>query len=314
MPKKPRMRTAIYDYLLDYFKNRYEESQSFRIRRGKPDDRKFPTMESIVNFVLENDQLCESNIDKEPELGQTRISRGTVRKAVKQLVDENKLALFHGSYEFVSRMERSLDYHPTLEIADKIDVSIGVPNDIIILTVPPEHAASITNYLSALFFKGDILFVPIAGHILCISVFPKNILDDPSHIESNAEPPIGLRQRIEMAIHQFNYHYPEFPYGANYEFAYHISHNPNVVKYMAKEIKETEKRRPYRNGDSLFRNIQEAVYLTCEPELGSPTLKIHFDVDAEENNEPIDEPDQSEWDLMDSPIMGIVDDELEEYA
>jgi hypothetical protein len=314
MPKKPRMRNAIYDYLLDYFKNRYEESQAFRIRRSKPDDRKFPTMESIVDFVLDREELCESNTGTEPELGQTCISRGTVRKAVKQLVDENKIDLFHGSYEFVARMDRSLDYHPTLKIADQIDISIGIPNEIIVLTVPPEHTSSITNYLSALFYKRDILFIPIAGHILCISVFPKSVLEDPSQIELTAESPIGLRQRIEMAIHQFHYHYPEFPYGATYEFAYHISHNPNVVKRMTKEIKYTEQRRPYRTGDSLLRNIQEAVHLTCEPELVSPTLKIHFEENTDDNEESIGEPDQDEWDLMDSTISDIVDDEFDEYT
>lgn len=39
MPKKPHMRTAVYNYLLEYFKNRYEDSQSFMIRRGELDDR-----------------------------------------------------------------------------------------------------------------------------------------------------------------------------------------------------------------------------------------------------------------------------------
>ena len=300
MPKKPIMRTAVYDHVLDYFRNRYEESQSFRIRREKPDDRKYPTIESIVDYVIESENLCASNTGEEPTYGQRSISRGTIRKAIKQLIEENKIARSHGSYEFVPHMDRSLEHHPTLEIADKIDISIGVPDEIIVLSVPPEHAMSITNYLAALFYKGDILFIPIGGKILCISVFPQKTIQQFGHTNPTASKSIELRKRIEMAIHQFNYDYPSFTYGSNYEFAYHVSHNPSMVKEMIKESKKTADDRPYYSADIIFRSIQEGAFLMAECNDNTDHLTINPETGIEGDDEPLGFPDKHEWFYMDS--------------
>lgn len=198
-------------------------------------------------------------------------------------------------------MEKSLDRHPILEIADKIDISIGVPKDLIVLSVAPEHASSIANYLSALFYKGDIVFIPIAGKILCISVLPKSVLDAPSLM--NISSSVGLRERIEMAIHQFSYRYPTFPYGENYEFAYHVSHHPSVVEFITKEAKITSDDRPYHSVGSIIRSIQEGATLMAEANNDLPPLRFNPETSIEDDDEPLGEPNQDEWGFMDDGLV-----------
>ena len=310
MPKKTKMENEIYDYILTYFKNRYKDNLANKITRKKADIKKYPTKESIVNLVLENTRFHESNNGDQQELGQISISRGTIRKAINRLCDENKINITNGSYEYDPHMERSLERHPILDIAPHINVCIGVPEDMIVLSVPPEFSSSIANYLSSLFHKGDILFIPISGNILCISVFPESVLDGSCSV--NTSKSVSLRERIHVALHRFKIDYPEFLYGQNYEYAYHVSHNPEIVEQIASDAKKMEHKLPYRSNTSIFKSIQEAAFFLSEhPFVEKQEHGLEPDSD---NEEAVGFPSQNEWDIMDSSIMSDVDDELGEYS
>lgn len=314
MPKKDEKTALIYNYVLSFFKNRYNERIANKITRKGIDTIKYPNMESIVNLVLENKLFHETNSISEKQLEQISVSRPTIRKAIKKLVDENKIAIFKGSYEFVPHMTESVNQHPILDIASKIDVSIGVPEDMLVLSVSPEYTYSMTRYLSALFYKGDVIFIPISSKILCISVFPAEVIATPSRA-SNHLSALKLRQRIELALQTFNSSYPQFTFGHHYELAFYAAHNSDIISATNKIAKAVEDERPFRSESSIFKSLQNALYFSAEnPYTGqSNDLSADNDPTPELETGPRGYPSQEEWDFMDSPIMRMVDDELTEY-
>lgn len=284
MPKKPVLGNIIYNYVLNYFESRYKEMRT--IKRGQRKTRKFPTIESIVDFVFENEQFFDSeNWNEEPRFDQIKISKGTIRKAIRKLITECKIAISQGSYEFVPHMESSLEQHPVLDIASKIDVSIGVPAETIVLSVSPEHTLSVANYLSSFFYQGDVVFIPLAGKILCISIYPKSILDKNKDLTQLPSKQIGLRQRIELALHSFNCSYPDFPYGQTYELAYHLSHNPDMIQAVDNMVRMTQVDGRRQNSRDITHTIQEAAFWMADQLENNPQLWARLKTENEDEME-----------------------------
>ena len=173
MPKPRKLQDEIYNYILAYFENRHIQTQQAEIKRNPTHALQFPSITSIENLVLSDPRYIETTVlnnpDEEPDqptsqknkINITAVSRGTIRKAAQALIKEGKISLVNGSYEFTPNMQDSLDKFPILKIADSIDISIGIPEAMLVLSVKPEYAMGITDYLSALFYKKDIIFIPI---------------------------------------------------------------------------------------------------------------------------------------------------------
>ncbi len=259
MPKQPKMQNLICDYILNVLHEQYKKQTANKITRSGSNLKKYPTKESLVDLVLGDQQFIDSQLFEEKQPGQATISKGTIRKAINKLISENKIALIDGSYSFVPHMEQSLQRHPILDIAPQIPVSIGVPEDLLVLSVQQEYAPSIASYLSAFFYMGDIVFIPIGNAILCISVYPKEMIDTyatPADIPNKSE--LHLRHRVQAALHKFKCSYPDFMYGHHYDLAYHTSHNQEVIDILQASKGSTDIY-PDSNKDALFRRVQEGI-------------------------------------------------------
>lgn len=315
MSKKPQRRTWAYNYILSFFKARYEESLTFQYRRDNLNDRKFPNRESIIRFVYEqNPTLVDTNETDKLKPGQVFISRNTIRNAINLLIEDKKIALVNKSFEFVPRIDNSIERHPVLEIADKINITIGVPNDMIVLSVAPEHSQSIANYLSAFFYKGDILFLPIASQILCISVLPARSLNK----QTKKSTPISLRDRLEMALHKFHCDYPDFEYNRQYEMGYHMFYNSETSQQLRNAVKEPEKIDPTYCEKHMFSTVQtfilEGAKYDEDLQTKVPVNKIsELDTDDDDyDDQQITEPTEADLELMEDPFLAsIVDEDLE---
>lgn len=264
MPKQPQMQNVIYNYILNALHKQYKEKTANKISRGATVLEKYPTKESLLQLVLKDPQFIDTESIDAKKPGQSVISKGTIRKAINRLISDNKIALIDGSYSFVPHMDESLEKHPILDIAPKINVSIGVPEDLLVLSVQPEYASSIASYLSALFYKGDIVFIPIGNTILCISVYPKEIVE--GHTKSSNMPnkkEISIRLRVETALHQFKCSYPDFMHGYPYDFAYHVSHNQDIIDILQppNEYKDIY---PDSHKETFFRRMQESIVSISE--------------------------------------------------
>ena len=77
---------------------------------------------------------------------------------------------------YVPHLEKALEEHPILSVAQQVNITIGVPESILVLTVSNGFANSVAEYLSAQFYKEDIIFIPIGKHIICSSVYPVSAL------------------------------------------------------------------------------------------------------------------------------------------
>ena len=310
MPKTPDLRNEIYNYVLEYFKTRYEANLKSRIKRDTPTTQNFHSIKSIEDFVLSSRKYVEAGAHAGKDKNKikiTEVSRRTIRNAVNDLIKEGKIAIFKGSYEFVPHMEESLDQHPILQIAEKIDITIGVPNAMIVLSVAPEYITAVCNYLSALFHRGDIVFIPTYNKILCMNVLPKEALDNPSIIESTKNASTMLHERIKTALHQFNYHYPNFRYKSFYEFAYHLHHNPNLIEHLTNEIKRQKiNSSTYHSYTSLLRLLQEYSNIAANTEYDEACWDDCFDsyIDTEGEDRDVYEVvnDYSENDIESEPI------------
>lgn len=301
MPKKPVLENTIYDYLLYYFESRYDEKQA--IKRGKKEMKKFPTIESIVDLIFEDQAFFDSEkMDEDPRPDQIKISRGTIRKAIRRLITECKIAISQGSYEFVPHMESSLEQHPILDIASKVDISIGVPAETIVLSVAPEHTLSVANYLSAIFYQGDVVFIPFTGKILCISIFPKSVLDKGGDLEQSPSKRIALRQRIELALHSFKCSYPDFPYGQTYELAYHLSHNPDMIQTVDNMIQMVSVDGRRQNSRDIAHTLQEAAFWMAEQTEKNPQLWAKLNTEDENEDDLTGFPRKEEMELWDYSV------------
>lgn len=296
MPRVPKLRTDVYNFLLNYFRDRYQNSQALQIRETNKNDIKFPTIKSIIEFVEKSDRYVVKKKGEKSKttynVDQSILSPDTIRKAIEKLISDGKIRKIDGSYEYVPHMDRSLEYHPTLKFSEKIDISIGYPDEFMVLTVDPAHIIGVTNYLKALFYKGDIIFIPIADKILCISIYPKNVLFTMPGEESNEFEPINmdLRGRILNALKHFNCHLPDFPYGQKYEYEYYLRHDSKTLNLFKKRfatkiattneetIDETTKKSI--NSYRLISDILDAQYET-EHEMEEETKTVNTNANQE---------------------------------
>ena len=65
---------------------------------------------------------------------------------------------------------------PVLQVANQIEVILNVPEHVFFLTVPNGFSTAVIDYLSSYFHKGDILFIPMGCHIMCVNVLPEKVL------------------------------------------------------------------------------------------------------------------------------------------
>ena len=256
MPKHRRKGNIVYEYVLNLFQSRYEKQRVNSVRRKTSGDVKYTTIDSIIDRVLEDRRFCEPGMSDEVDPNKEYVSRGTIRGAINRLINENRISMTNGSYEYVPHMEESLKKHPILSLGKEVEISIGVPEDMVVLTVPNGFSTSIAEYLSALFYKGDIIFLPIGNRILAISVFPQSVLEGDE--SATTDGTLKLRNRIAMALHHFTVKYPKFNYGHSYEFSYHLLHNPDMIDTFEAMGKANP---DYSKNESLqlLRRVREAI-------------------------------------------------------
>lgn len=256
MPKYRRKGNIVYEYVLNLFQRRYEKQRVNRVRQKNAGDVKYTTIDSIIDRVLEDKRFCEPGMSDEVDPDKEYVSRGTIRGAINRLINENKISMTNGSYEYVPHMEDALKKHPILSIGKEVIISIGVPEDMVVLTVSNGFSVSIAEYLSALFYKGDIVFLPIGNHILAISVFPQAILE--GNESTITGEPLKLRNRIEVALHHFAVEHPNFDYGYPYEFSYHVLHNPEIIDTLETMARANPTSSKYETMQCL-RRVREAI-------------------------------------------------------
>lgn len=283
MPKKNKKEQEVYKCLTHIFEHRYKRSHVSQMKRDEPNEERFTTIQSIEDFLYMNTPFVETSLADKNTPDKLKISRGIIKKAVHRLIKENKITKESGAFELVPHMEKSRDYHPILDIADKIDISIGVPDEMLVLSVAPEYVGGITKYLTALFHRGDILFIPIVDKIICISVYPKRMLfvglednskistkkdtqdsssdntqESTDNIETDTESKgdedsehIDLYSRIKLAVLQFKFDHPDFPHGEMYEKEYHLSHNNKYMNSLIPKVEKTLEGQEYYSSHDI---------------------------------------------------------------
>ena len=299
MSKQPQMQNVIYNYILNALHKQYKEKTANKISRGAAVFEKYPTKESLLQLVLKDPQFIDTESIDAKKPGQSVISKGTIRKAINRLISDNKIALIDGSYSFVPHMDDSLEKHPILDIAPQINVSIGVPEDLLVLSVKQEYASSIASYLSAFFHKGDIIFIPIGSTILCIGVYPKEVLLSLSTSNDKTSPSnIPLYLRVGAALHQFKCSYPNFKHHDPYDLEYHFSHNQTFID-LAQPNQNNTGKNAHWSGIPLLPRIQEGLASLSE-----------FIDGKYDSDDDVREPTKNDLDLWDL-CCNYEDEELE---
>ena len=240
---RPKRKTMfIYSFALSIMEEIYKEKKSGKVRRK--DLPKFPTKKALIDFLLKQSEVLSSedySISPESWGGEKIVCRTTVSNAVNMLIEDNAIAKGEDGYEFVPHMREELEKYPILDIASRVEVSVGVPENLLFLNVKGGFAHQLAEYLSAQFYKGDVIFIPLGQVIMCIGVLPQNVIQGKE--KQNRTKSSMFRERIEAVLHMFKLEYPEFPYGSHYEMAYAAHHNPTIrgqLRAMAKYKAEQE--------------------------------------------------------------------------
>lgn len=230
MPRSADKTNEIYTFLLDTFKRIYISNQTKKFKRSKII--RFPSQESIIAFVYKSSKYVKSNSYSQDTLqpDQISVSANTIRKAIAQLIVDGKIEQTEAGFQYIPQFDDKIRMHPVLEISSHIPVHIGVPENILVLTVDNGMSTSVAEYLSAQFYNEDIIFLPLGKYILCISIMPFSVLDDPIKQASPSHSHFLFRKRIELILHQFNLNYRDFPYSNFYETDYLIKYHPEIKK------------------------------------------------------------------------------------
>lgn len=219
MPHAADKQKAVYDFLLDVLENVYNEKQSPDIRRKKIEV--FPTKDSLIKRVFSDGTFAPSDTfysaSYQPKSGQIAVSYSTARKAVNALIDDYRITKGPDGYMFVPQLSEELRKHPVLNIASSINIEVNAPESLIFLRVDAGMTELVAKYLTAQFYQGDILFIPLGSFIMCIGVYSSDALEE--GLPGCVTPQI-LRGRIEAALCHFNLQYPEFRYGVYYELGF----------------------------------------------------------------------------------------------
>lgn len=223
---------AVAKFILEEFRKIYEEKNTKKIYR----DDSLPVFKyknDIVDYLFENTNIKRSE-DFDPNDSEQNntvyISTKTVINAINLLLRENLIHKVNGEYCYKPPLTTNRHDHPILSISSKIDVKINVPEYMLILTVPHGLAETITEYLTAVFYKGDIIFLPNGNHIICIGVLPQS--DSSENSDDESEKPQYtydfFKHRIEVIMREFNCSYPKFKYGDPYEYPYAAQYDPET--------------------------------------------------------------------------------------
>ena len=227
----------IYNFLLDTFRRAYLSDQSKKFKRSTKI--RFPSQESIIAFVYKSPKYVESNSYSQNTLkpDQVSVSKNTIRKAISQLIVDGKIEKREQGFQYVPQLDDKIGMHPVLDISSQIPIHIGVPENILLLTVENGMTNSVAEYLTSQFFNEDIVFLPIGKHILCISLIPSSVIENPHRAASPAHSHFLLRRRIELILHQFKLDYRDFPYCSFYETDYLYKYHPDIKKDLVRVAK-----------------------------------------------------------------------------
>ena len=144
-----------------------------------------------------------------------------------------------------------------------------------------------------------------------MSIYPKSVLDEVDKGEQLPAKQMELRQRIELALHPFNCGYPVFPYGDKYEFAYHIAHDPNMIRVLDSIARTTKKDGRKENRRDLLHNIQALSIWVTEQLDNDPQMWNHLRTVDEDEDEDEEEEGTSVYSAEDLELWDYcVDDEL----
>ena len=102
----------------------------------------------------------------------------------------------------------------------------------IFLTVAKGAVGSVIDYLSSVFYQGDILFIPIGNIIMCVEVLPEALVNTNKPYEKHDSS--WLKSRIEAALRLFDVNYPRFMYNHAYEMPVIARLDP----YFREELKQ----------------------------------------------------------------------------
>lgn len=240
MPRPLKKTMVVYNFVLATMETLYEEK--YIQNKGQKTFPKFETKKALADYILDRSEFLtteDHSDDPTKWAGEKIVCRTTVNNAINMLIDDNLIALGNNGYEYVPHLRDTLESFPILEIAPQTPISIGVPENILFLTVGNGFANQVAEYLSAQFHKGDILFIPLGNFIMCIGVLPKSVISgSTARKEANPEQ---FRIRIESVLYMFKLSYPSFEYGYSYEVAFAAHNNPTIKGYfraMAHRIAE----------------------------------------------------------------------------
>lgn len=243
MAKPRKLQSEVYEYLLKELKEIWRINRSSQIIKKKTP--RFPSKASLANYVLSSPFFIDSNNhvrDTDDTKGKTSLSRNTVTLAVNRLIDDKKIVLGPNGYEYDPHFEEDLDRFPIRNIASQIDITIGVPENMLFLSVSNGMAASVAEYLSALFHKGDILFIPLGEIIMCVGVLPLRKIEAGDALIGDSWE--WMLSRIEVALSGFNMRYPNFSYKMAYEREVGLYHDPNMMEDIEQQAAENIENNP----------------------------------------------------------------------
>lgn len=243
MPKSAKKKLQVATFIRGTLEEIYIEKSKRKItKKNMPE---FTSKEELVSYVLGDPRFLDSDLfsemtkDEQENIikkGITVVSKNTIRGAIKYLFDNALIDFESGKY--VWRPSPSLDdqYFPILSIAPQTTVTMNVPENILFLTVPQSFSTAIADYLSAQFYKDDILFIPLGQHIMCVGVLPKSEISDTKKKDTNEGMPSNqwMQLRIKMALHKFKVKYPSFTYNFPYEMEYAMHHNDDFQDVLHK--------------------------------------------------------------------------------
>ncbi len=307
MARSRKLGDFIYNYVLDHFIDLHELINTPTVVRL--DIPRYRNIAEIIRGILEDPvffDVDDYHHHKTPSEGQIEVSKNTIRGAINRLIEDKKIANIDGYWEYVPDLETKLNDMPILRIATQTKITVNVPESYLVLTVSNGLANSVAEYLAAQFHQGDIIFIPVGNHIFCISTLPKSHIDSASSKEpaSDISPTAKLHYRVTSVLHDFDIQYPQFTRGINYETAYTAVHNPKTnaeIRQMAFDYeKDKFSYHRYMTLMKMFKSLPWLEeYQTLSTIFGPPSTK-HDGIDDEE------------WELMNSPIMDIVDNGFEE--
>lgn len=103
------------------------------------------------------------------------ISKGTIYKAITEMVDEGIIENKDGYFRQKRTDGEPYASHPILKIASDLPITHLPIDDFVIFHVPERYADEIAHYLNSQFFCNDIYTVAVSGLIICLDIkFPDN--------------------------------------------------------------------------------------------------------------------------------------------